>query len=78
MIVWKVILDKKEPKVKTDIKTDSTKTSLNNPIYKNYSEQDLQIEKIQNQIPFEIFFGLKNNEQGIPGKNLSLGFKIKL
>ena len=31
LIVWKVIFDKKEPKVKTDIKTDTTKTSLNNP-----------------------------------------------
>ncbi len=78
LIVWKVILDKKEPKVKTDIKTDTTKTSLNNPSYKNFSRQDLQIEKIQNQIPVEIFFGLKNNEQGIPGKNFSLGLKIKL
>lgn len=78
LIVWKVIFDKKEPKVKTDIKTDTTKTSLNNPSYKNFSGQDLQIEKIQNQIPFEIFFGLKNDEQGIPGKNLSLGFKITL
>ena len=78
LIVWKVFLDKKEPKAKDEIKTDSTRTSLNKSFYKNLPDQELQLEKIQNQIPFEIYLGLQNNEQSIPGKNLSLGFKFKL
>lgn len=78
LIMWKVFLVKKEHKTKDEIKTDSTKTSLDKSFYKNLSEQELQLEKIQNQIPFEIFLGLQNNEQSIPGKKLSLGFKFKL
>ena len=78
LIVWKVFLDKKEPKTKDEIKTDSTKTSLDKSFYKNLSEQELQLEKIQNQIPFEIYLGLQNDEQSIPGKNLSLEFRFKL
>ena len=78
LIVWKVFLDKKEPKTKDEIKTDSTKTSLDKSFYKNLSDQELQLRKFKNQIPFEIFLGLQNNEQSIPGKNLSLGFKFKL
>jgi hypothetical protein len=78
LIVWKVFLDKKEPKAKDEIKTDSTRTALNKSFYKNLPDQELQLEKIQNQIPFEIYLGLQNNEQSIPGKNLSLGFKFKL
>ena len=78
LIVWKVFLDKKEPKTKDEIKTDSTKTSLDKSFYKNLPDHELQLEKIQNQIPFEIYLGLQTNEQNIPGKNLSLGFKFKL
>jgi hypothetical protein len=78
LIVWKVVLDKKKPKSKDEIKTDSIKASLDKSFYKNLSDQELQLEKIQNQIPFEIFFGLKDNAQSIPGENLSLGLKIKL
>lgn len=78
LIVWKVFLDKKESKTKDEIKTDSTKTSLDKSFYKNLSEQELQLQKIQNQIPFEIYLGLQNNEQSIPGKNLSLELKFKL
>ena len=78
LIVWKVFLDKKEPKTKDEIKTDSTKTSLDKSFYKNLSDQELQLQKIQNQIPFEVFFGLHGDEQGSPHKNLSLGFKFKL
>ena len=78
LIVWKVFLDKKEPKTKEEIKTDSTKASLGKSFYKNLLDQELQLEKIQNQIPFELFLGLQNNEKNIPGKNLSLGFRFKL
>ena len=78
LIVWKVFLDKKKPKSKDEIKTDSTKSSLDKSFYKNLSDQELQLEKIQNQIPFEIFLGAQNNAQSIPGENLSLGLKIKL
>ena len=78
LIVWKVFLDKKEPKTKDEIKTDSTKTSLDKSFYKNLSDQELQLQKIQNQIPFEVFFGLHGDEQSSPHKNLSLGFKFKL
>lgn len=78
LIVWKVFLDKKEPKSKNDIKTDTTKTSLDKSFYKNISDQELQLEKIQNQIPFEIFLGAQNNEHSIAGKNLTLGLKFKL
>ena len=78
LIVWKVFLDKKKPKSKDEIKTDSTKSSLDKSFYKNLSDQELQLDKIQNQIPFEIFLGAQNNGQSIPGNNLSLGLKIKL
>jgi hypothetical protein len=78
LIVWKVFLDKKEPKTKNDDKTDSTKASLDTIFYNNLSEQESELHRIQDQIPFEIFLGLKNNGQGIPGKNLSLGLKLKL
>jgi len=78
LIVWKVFLDKKEPKTKDEIKTDSTKTSLDKFFHKDYSEKELTFEKIQNQIPFEIFLGVQNNPQSIPGKNLSVGLKFKL
>ena len=78
LIVWKVFLDKKKPKSKDEIKTDSTKSSLDKSFYKNLSDQELQLDKIQNQIPFEIFLGAQNNAQSIPGNNLSLGLKIKL
>jgi hypothetical protein len=78
LIVWKVFLDKKEPKSKNEIKTDTTKTSLDKSFYKNLSDQELQFEKIQNQIPFEIFLGVQNNAQNISGENLSLALKIKL
>jgi hypothetical protein len=78
LIVWKVFLDKKKPKSKDEIKTDSTKSSLDKSFYKNLSDQELQLEKIQNQIPFEIFLGAQNNAQSILGNNLSLGLKIKL
>lgn len=78
LIVWKVFLDKKEPKTKDEIKTDSTKTSFNKSFYKNLSEQELQLENIQNQIPFEIYLGVQNKPQSIPGSNLSLGLKFKL
>lgn len=78
LIVWKVFLDKKESKPKNEIKTDSTKTSLDKSFYKNLSEFELQLEKIQNQIPLEIFLGVHNTAQSIPGKNLSLGLKFKL
>jgi len=78
LIVWKVFLDKKEPKSKNEIKTDSTKTSLDKSFYKNISDQELKLEKIQNQIPFEIFLGAQNNEHSIAGKNLTLGLKFKL
>ncbi len=78
LIVWKVFLDKKEPKTKDANKTDSTKAFLDKSLYKNLSNQDLQLEKIQDQIPFEIFLGLQNDEQGIPRKNLTLGLRFKL
>ena len=78
LIVWKVFLDKKKPKSKDEIKTDSTKSSLDKSFYKNLSDQELQLDKIQNQIPFEIFLGAQNNAQSIPRNNLSLGLKIKL
>jgi hypothetical protein len=78
LIVWKVFLDKKEPKTKNDVKTDSTKASLDAIFYNNLSEQDSEPHRIQDQIPFEIFLRLKNNGQGIPEKNLSLGLKLKL
>jgi len=78
LIVWKVFLDKKKPKSKDEIKTDSTKSSLDKSFYKNLSDQELQLDKIQNKIPFEIFLGAQNNAQSIPGNNLSLGLKIKL
>jgi len=78
LIVWKVFLDKKKPKSKDEIKTDSTKSSLDKSFYKNLSDQELQLDKIQNQIPFEIFLGAQNNAQSIPGNNLSLGLKIKI
>jgi hypothetical protein len=78
LIVWKVLLDKKERKTKDEIKTDSTKTSLDKSFYKNLSDQELQLEKIQNKIPFEIYLGVQNNLQSIPEKNLSLGLKFKL
>lgn len=78
LIVWKVLLDKKEHKPKDEIKTDSTKTSLDKSFYKSLSDQELRLEKVQNQIPFEIYLGIQNNQQSIPGKNLSLGLKFKL
>ena len=78
LIVWKVFLDKKKPKSKDEIKTDSTKSSLDKSFYKNLSDQELQLDKIQNKIPFEIFLGAQNNAQSIPRNNLSLGLKIKL
>jgi hypothetical protein len=78
LIVWKVFLDKKKPKSKDENKTDSTKSSLDKSFYKNLSDQELQLDKIQNQIPFEIFLGAQNNAQSIPRNNLSLGLKIKL
>jgi len=78
LIVWKVFLDKKKPKSKDEIKTDSTKSSLDKSFYKNLSDQELQLDKIQNQIPFEIFLGAQNNAQSIPRNNLSLGLKIKI
>jgi hypothetical protein len=78
LIVWKVFLDKKEPKTKNDVKTDSTKASLDTIFYNNLSERESELHRIQNQIPFEIFLGLKNNGQDIPWKNLTLGSKFKL
>jgi len=78
LIVWKVFLNKKESKVKNEIKSDSTKTSLNKSFYMNLSEQELQLEKIHNQIPFEIFLKSQSNAQKIPGENILLGLKIKL
>lgn len=78
LIVWKVFLDKKDTQAKDEIKTDSTKADLNKTFYNNLSNHDLQLEKIQNQIPFEIFLGLQNDEQAIPRKNLTLGFRFKL
>jgi len=78
LIHGKLFLDKKKPKPKDEIKTDSTKSSLDKSFYKNLSDQELQLDKIQNQIPFEIFLGAQNNAHSIPGENLSLGLKIKL
>jgi len=78
LIVWKVFLNKKEPKAKDEIKTDSTKTSVNKSFYMDLSKQELQLEKIENQIPFEIILGSWGSSHNIPGENVFVGLKIKL
>jgi hypothetical protein len=78
LIIWKVVLDKKEPKPKEDTKTDSTKASLDNYFYENISDQELELEKIRNQIPVELYFGLRNNERVAHEKNLSFGLRFRL
>jgi hypothetical protein len=78
LIIWKVVLNKKEPKPKDDAKADSTKTSLNNHFYENLSDPELELEKIRNQIPVELYFGLKNNERVAHEKNLSFGLRFRL
>jgi len=78
LIVWKVFLDKKESKSKNEIKTDSTKASLDKSFYLDLSKNERLLERNQNQFPFEIFLGSQNNAQNIPGENIFLGLKIKL
>lgn len=76
LIIWKVFLDKKE--TKGENKTDSTKASLDEPLFQNLVSKKCDLYKLQNQIPFEMSFGLSKDKKGILGNELSLGFKLKL
>ena len=78
LLVWKVLLDRKQPKAKDEESSDSTNVSLSRFPYKTLSDQELQLEKIQNQIPFEIFVGFKENEKAAFAKNFTLGLKFRL
>lgn len=78
LIIWKVISDKKKPKIDDNTKTDSTKTSLKDNFYNDLSNQESEFQKIRNQMPVELFFGWKSVQQNTPGENLSLGLKFKL
>ena len=78
LIIWKVISDKKKPKIDDNTKTDSTKTSLKDNFYNELSNQESEFQKIHNQMPVELFFGWKSVQQNTPGENLSLGLKFKL
>lgn len=76
LIIWKVFLDKKE--TKGENKADSIKVSLDEPLFKNLIGEKYDLYELQNQIPFEMSFGLSNDKKGILGNKLSLGFKLKL
>jgi hypothetical protein len=78
LIVWKVFIDKKKPKTEDNEQSDSTKLSLNNPHYKNQLGTEIEVEKIRNQLPIEIFFESKENFLNLPSRNLSIGVKLKL
>jgi hypothetical protein len=78
LLVWKVISDRKQPKAGDKDRSDSTNVSLSKFPRRTLSDAELQLKKIQNQIPFEIFLGFQDNERNSLGKNLSIGLKFKL
>lgn len=78
LIVWKVVIDKKKPKTEDTDQTDTTKVSINNSLGEYQLETELEIEKIRDQLPLEIFLESKDNFLNLPGKNFSVGVKLKL
>lgn len=78
LIVWKVFIDKKKPKTENGEQSDSTKLSLNSSINSTHLENEIEFEKIRNQLPIEIYLQSQDNFLNLPGKNLSIGVKLKL
>lgn len=78
LLVWKVILDRKEAKQKNNEKTDSAKVSIDGSILNHSSNYKNELREVQNKMPFDIFLGLHENDINGLGKHLKLGLKIKL
>jgi hypothetical protein len=78
LLVWKVINDRKQPKAGDKESPDSTNVSLSTFPSNTFTDPELQLEKIQDQIPFEIFLGFQGNKETIPERSLTFGLKIRL
>lgn len=78
VIVWKVISDKKKTKTEGESKSDSTKTSMENIFQNNLSKTNSGHQRIQNNLPVELFLGWKQNFKIVRDESIFLGLKFKL
>ena len=75
ILVYALVINKDK---KTEDTTASKSSNLNLLEINNRQLADLQLQKVKENIPVDVFMGIKNNEAVMNDKTYLLGLRIKL
>lgn len=76
ILVYALVI-KKDTKAPED-STKSTESKLRVSELDNFSSPELELQKVKEKIPFDLFMGIRNNEAVMNDKTYLLGLRVKI